>query len=147
MITSAGARVGLSGVELSAVLVQIMGVGVGRQRRALGDPDPLAVGTSSLRAFEQQRRGRNAEVPAHPLRRAVLARGEHVAVPAGGLGRRRCRGVAPGLWGGEARDAATCCTGRCSQRGVTRSWRGMLPDAVASSRVWLYECRSMRIQK
>lgn len=40
-------------MELSVVLVE-MGVGVGRQGWALGDPDPLAVGTSCLRAFNNK---------------------------------------------------------------------------------------------
>lgn len=90
-------------MELSVVLVE-MGVGVGRQGWALGDPDPLAVGTSCLRAFNNKD-GKNAQVSSHSLRlvpslaRAVLPRGEHVACL------QTCRGIAtaegfpPGIWG------------------------------------------------
>lgn len=113
-------------MELSVVLVE-MGVGVGRQGWALGDPDPLAVGTSCLRAFNNKD-GKNAQVSSHSLRLVpslaeggVAPRGT-CGLPADLSGYRHCRGVCFLLAsGGEARDAAKCyCTGRSSQRGVTR---------------------------
>lgn len=112
-------------MELSVVLVE-MGVGVGRQGWALGDPDPLAVGTSCLRAFNNKD-GKNAQVSSHSLR-LVPSLAEGGVAPRGTCGLPAdLSGVSPlqrGFLlasGGEARDAAKCyCTGRSSQRGVTR---------------------------
>lgn len=84
-------------MELSVVLVE-MGVGVGRKGWALGDPDPLAVGTSCLRAFNNKD-GKNAQVSSHSLRLVpslaeggVAPRGT-CGLPADLSGYRHCRGV------------------------------------------------------
>lgn len=112
-------------MELSVVLVE-MGVGVGRQGWALGDPDPLAVGTSCLRAFNNKDGKKCTGFLS--LSTAGSQPGGGRCCPEGNMW-PACRpvGVSPlqrGFLlasGGEARDAAKCyCTGRSSQRGVTR---------------------------
>lgn len=90
-------------MELSVVLVE-MGVGVGRQGWALGDPDPLADGTSCLRAFNNKD-GKNAQVSSHSLRLVpslaeggVAPRGT-CGLPADLSGYAIAEGFPPGIWG------------------------------------------------